>query len=192
MNNTKVAVALCGWMNQVNYKNQEENKVIQYGLELLLDNIIKIFFIQLIGIFIGKGLETLIILSSFCGLRMQAGGIHAKTGWGCGFSMLLIWAISILGNIFFEIRTFYLLYIYILSLLAIVIFVPRTINIEFLSKQDIFKKKICSFAILTFIMVIAFLNSSLRGLLLYPVILEVLTLFPKNKRSNFTLQEEIN
>jgi len=183
MNNSKIAVGFCNRLNKINPKSQEENKVIQYGLELLLDNIVKILLIQLIGIIVGKGIGTLIILCSFCGLRLQAGGIHAKTGWGCGLSMLLIWAISILGDIYFEIKIIYLPFIYILSILVILIFAPRTINIQYFTSQDILKKKLNSIIVLTLIMVAAYLYPSLRGLLLYPVILEILMLLPKNKYS---------
>ena len=112
---------------------------------------------------------------------MQAGGIHGKTGWGCGLGVLLVWAISILGDIFFGINATFLPYIYFVSVLIIVCCVPRTINIEHFSSQDKMKKKLSSIVALTLMMAIAFLNPVLRGLIIYPVILEVLTLLPKNK-----------
>ncbi|WP_349948230.1 accessory gene regulator B family protein [Lacrimispora sp. BS-2] len=181
MNISRIAVGFCDWLNKMSPKSQEENKVIQYGMELLLDNIIKLIVILLIGIVLGKGVETLVVLSTFCGLRLQAGGIHAKTGLGCGFSMLLVWAISILGDIFFDIKTSFLPYIYTVSALVILCCAPRTINIEHFSSQDKLKKKLYSIVVLTFIMAIAFLNPPLRDLLIIPVTLEVLTLLPKNK-----------
>jgi len=178
---SQIAVGFCDWLNKINPKSPEENEVIQYGMELFLDNIIKLIAILLIGIILGKGFETLIILSTFCGLRLQAGGIHAKTGWGCGLGVLLVWAISILGDIFFGINATFLPYIYFVSVLIIVCCVPRTINIEHFSSQDKMKKKLSSIVALTLMMAIAFLNPVLRGLIIYPVILEVLTLLPKNK-----------
>ncbi len=83
MSISQIAVGFCDWLNKINPKSPEENEVIQYGMELFLDNIIKLIAILIIGIILGKGFETLIVLSTFCGLRLQAGGIHAKTGWGC-------------------------------------------------------------------------------------------------------------
>lgn len=181
MSISRIAVGFCGWLNKISPRSQEENEVIRYGMELLLDSVIKLIVILLIGIILGKGFETLLVLSAFCGLRLQAGGIHAKTGLGCGFSMLLVWAISILCAIFFSIRVSFLPYIYITSVLVILCCAPRSINIEHFSQQDKFKKKLYSIVVLTFIMAIAFLNPSLKELLVYPVILEVLTLLPKNK-----------
>ena len=181
MSISRIAVGFCDLLNKISPKSQEENKVIQYGMELLLDNIIKLIVILLIGIVLGKGAETLVVLSTFCGLRLQAGGIHAKTGLGCGFSMLLVWAISILGDIFFDIKTSFLPYIYTVSVFIIICCAPRTINIEHFSSQDKLKKKLYSIVVLTFIMAIAFFNQPLRALLVFPVTLEVLTLLPKNK-----------
>lgn len=184
MSISRIAVGFCDWLDKISPKTQEENKVIQYGMELLLDNVIKLIAILIIGSVLGKGFETLVVLSAFCGLRSQAGGIHAKTGLGCGFSMLLVWAISISGDIFFDIKISLLPYIYIVSMLVIVYCVPRTINIEYFTSQDKLRKKLYSIAIMTLMMVIAFLNQPLRELIMYPVILEVLTLLPKNK-TNF-------
>jgi len=85
----KIALIINNWLNEISPKSKEESDVIQYGIELLLDNVVKFVFIQIIGIIIGQGMETLLILLAFCGLRLQAGGIHARTGTGCGLSMLL-------------------------------------------------------------------------------------------------------
>ena len=185
-----MALMLNNWMNEISPKSKEESDVIQYGIELLLDNVVKFVFIQIIGIMIGKGLETLLILSAFCGLRLQAGGIHARTGTGCGLSMLLIWAISLTGHTYLPIRLSLLPYIYIISLIVIWVFAPRTINIEYFTPKDILKKKLYSVAVLTLIMTVAYLNPSLRELLIYPVVLEVLTLFPKNKTNKKEIEDD--
>lgn len=186
----KIALMLNNWMNEISPKSKEESDVIQYGIELLLDNIVKFVFIQIIGIVIGKGLETLLILSAFCGLRLQAGGIHARTGTGCGLSMVLIWAISLTGHTYLPIGLSLLPYIYIISLIVIWGFAPRTINIEYFTPKDILKKKLYSVTVLTIIMTVAYLNPSLRELLIYPVVLEVLTLFPKNKTNKKEIEDD--
>ena len=190
MSINKMASMLNSWMNQISPKSKEENDVIQYGIELLLDNIVKFIFIQIIGIMIGKGLETLLILTAFCGLRLQAGGIHAKTGAGCGFSMLLIWALSLTGHIYLPIRLSLLPYIYIISVIAILIFAPRTINIEYFTPKDIRKKKLYSIAVLTIFMTAAYLDPPMRELLIYPIVLEILTLFPKNKTNKKEIEDD--
>lgn len=184
MSISRISVSFCSWMNKISPKSQEDNTVIQYGMELLLDNVIKFLFIQLLGIAIGKGLETFVVLAAFCGLRLQAGGIHAKTGWGCGLSMLLIWAVSIIGDVLFNIRIYYLPYVYVFSFIIIIFCVPRTMNIEHFHSKEKLIKKLKSIVVLSFIMVVACFNVVLREFLIIPVILEVLTLLPKNKIAN--------
>lgn len=186
----KMALIINNWMNEISPKSKEENDVIQYGIELMLDNIVKFVFIQIIGIIIGQGMETLLILLAFCGLRLQAGGIHARTGTGCGLSMLLIWALSLAGYCYLPIELSFLPYIYIISSIIILFLAPRTINIEYFTPKDILKKKLYSIAVLTLIMTVAYLNPSLVELLIYPVVLEILTLFPKNKTNKKEIKDD--
>lgn len=181
MNISKISIKICSWMNHINHRSEEENKVIQYGLELLLDNLLKFLLIEIVGILIGKGWQTLIILFSFCGLRLQAGGKHAKTGIGCGLSMIVIWAISILCDSFYKINLILLGYIYMVCCGIVVLCAPRTINIEYFTLQEKRKKKLFSFAFLTALLLIAAGIPEIRGLIVYPVILEAVTLLPKNK-----------
>ncbi len=181
MSISKISIAICNWMDKISKKDPEENAVIQYGLELLLDNVLKFILIQIIGIVIGMGKETALILFSFCGLRLHAGGIHAKTGIGCTLSMVIIWASSILFNMFFEIKIAMLPYLYIFCAFLILLCAPRTINIQYFTSRDIWRKKVLSLFFLTFLLVVAALNPELRGFIVYPVFIEVLTLLLKNK-----------
>ena len=190
MSISKISTEVCNWMNKINNKNPEENEIIQYGLELLLDNISKFLLIQIIGIVIGMGKETALILFSFCGLRSQAGGIHAKTGIGCTLSMLAIWVSSILFNMFFEIKIVMLPYVYIFSAFLILIYAPRTTNIRYFSPKDIWRKKVLSLVFLTLLLVVAALNSELRGFIVYPVFIEVLTLLLRNKTNEKEKDED--
>ena len=70
------------WCNAVNPQSEKEDTIIRYGAELLIDNLLRVFIILLLGILLGKGYETAVILLMFCGIRSQAGGIHAKMSLG--------------------------------------------------------------------------------------------------------------
>lgn len=177
---TRFSVILCSLLNKINPTTQENNVAIQYGFELILDNIIKLFFIQVLGIILGKGYETFIILLSFCTLRLQAGGIHAKSNIGCSLGMLLVWGISLIGSIFVKLKLPYIVLIYIISSIVILYFAPRGKNINYFTYSSKLKKKLLSILILTLFSIIAILNSNLRELLVYPITLEVLTLLPVN------------
>lgn len=177
----EIANKFCNWMNKINPQSEDENKVIQYGIELLLDNIIKFSMIQFMGILIGKGIETFIVLFSFCGLRLHAGGKHAQTGIGCGLSMIIIWSVCMIANMTVRISIPFFICTYAMCVVIIWFCAPRTINIDYFSIESRNRKKICSITFLTVISFIAILCSEIRGLIIYPVIIEVLSLLPKNK-----------
>lgn len=177
---TRFSAMLCSWLNKINPKSEEENIVIQYGFELILDNLIKLLFIQLAGVLLGKGWETFFILLSFCALRLLAGGVHAKTNIGCSLGMISVWGLSLIASMFIKIDIPYLVLLYIISILIIACFAPRSKNISYFTYSSIIKRKLFSLLILTFLMIIAFINTGLREIIVCPVTLEVLTLLPKN------------
>lgn len=49
---------------------------------------------MIVGIVIGKGIETLVFFCCFCVLRVFLGGIHAKTDLGCLVMTGGIWGIN--------------------------------------------------------------------------------------------------
>lgn len=178
---TKLSAILCGLLNKINPKSEEDNIAIRYGFELVLDNVVKLFFLQILGVFLGKGWETFIILFTFCLLRLQAGGAHASSNIGCSLGMFLVWGLSLIGSIFVKLRVPHVIFIYIISFIIIFCFAPRSKNIDYFAESSKRKKKLTAILILTLITVIAVINTDLRELLMYPVTLEVLTLLPKNK-----------
>ena len=178
---TKISAIICGLLNKINPKSEEDNVAIRYGFELILDNVIKLFFLQILGAFLGKGWETFIILFAFCLLRLQAGGVHASSNIGCSLGMFFVWGSSLIGSIFVKLKVPHVIFIYIISLIIIFCFAPRSKNINYFSESSKLKKKLTSMLILTLIMIIAVIKTDLRELLMYPVTLEVLTLLPKNK-----------
>ncbi len=177
---SKFSSILCGWLNKINPRSDEENIVIQYGFELILDNIVKLMFLQLVGFLLGKGWETFIIILSFCTLRLQAGGVHARTNIGCSLSMVLVWFLSLFGSIFIKIKFYFVVVLYMIYFVIIALCAPRSKNINHFTYSSILKKKYKSLIVLTFIMAIAVINNSIRELLVYSVTMEVLTLLPKN------------
>lgn len=180
---TRLSKVLCGCLNKINPKSEEENAVIQYGFELVLDNIIKLFFIGLAGALLGKGWETFVILLSFCVLRLQAGGVHARTDVGCALGMILIWGISLIGSMVIKIEPPFVIVLYAVYVVIIAALAPRSKNIEYFTHASKRKKKLKSLIAVTLFMSVAFLNAGLRELIICPVTLEVLTLLPKNKNN---------
>lgn len=63
--------------------NEEDMEVYEYGLTLLIGTIGKIIGFIIFGILTGLLKEIFIFIIFFSGLRLQAGGYHAKTVLSC-------------------------------------------------------------------------------------------------------------
>src|SRR5690606_22865170 len=66
-----------------NIINEEDMEVYEYGLTLLIGTISKIIGFIIIGLLTGLLMEILVFIIFFSGLRLQAGGYHAKTVLNC-------------------------------------------------------------------------------------------------------------
>lgn len=62
---------------------EEEATVITYGTELFFNSVLKAIIYLTVGLISGKFLEVVVAIGVFGGLRVLAGGIHAKTDSGC-------------------------------------------------------------------------------------------------------------
>lgn len=175
-----ISKVFCDWLNKSNPQSAEDNAVIQYGLELVLDNLVKLIILQILGILLGNGWETLVILVSFCILRLQAGGVHANSNLGCCLGMMLIWGISLLGYTYIRVQTSILIFLALMDALIIWICAPKSKNIDYFTSASILRRKLSSLFIFFVFVIIAFLNIRLRSLLIIPATLEVITLLPNN------------
>lgn len=167
------------WLSEKNPQTESENMVIRYGVELLLENILKILLLLGAGLLWGKGLETIIYLSVFCSIRTQAGGYHAKTGWGCCLCMLLVWMI---GMVTFEIIEVSLLEIFILFIFAVIIIlwkVPKTVNRDCYTLLEQKEKKKNAVVLLYISIIVAICCKEWRTLVTCAVALEIITLLPE-------------
>ena len=73
----------------------EDVEIIQYGMELILENIVKMTGIILIALLIGYVKEVMVASIVFMSLRSMAGGVHCKTSLGCFGAMVLVIGISV-------------------------------------------------------------------------------------------------
>ena len=78
-----LAAAIVNFFIQERIVPKEESEIYEYGFEILIENTVITIMLLAVGIFLKSGLETVIYLSVFCGLRRYCGGYHAKTRRGC-------------------------------------------------------------------------------------------------------------
>lgn len=164
------------WCNKENPQSECENLVISYGAELLIENGLKIAMLLVAGIVIGKGYESIIFLVVFCGLRTQAGGFHAKTGWGCGLCMIFVWAIGVLSSMVINLSVFGIVVLSIILIPIMIWKVPMTVNRDCYTAEVIKKKKINSLIILLVCAVVSIFFNEMGTGIMCAVTLEVITL----------------
>ena len=174
--------ALIAWYNKENPQTEGENIVIQYGAELLFDNCLKILMLLIAGFIIGRGYESIVFITVFCGMRSQAGGVHAKTGWGCGLCMTAVWGCGMLGGILIRLSVFWIMCIAVISGFIIIRKAPMTMNRHCYTPETISKKRICALAILLVCAIISIFCEKWRSIIMCAVTMEVITLLPKIKQ----------
>lgn len=176
----EVIEKLVAWCDKENPQSNEENMVIQYGAELLIENCLKIGLLLIMGFVLGKGYESVVFLSVFCSLRTQAGGFHAKTGGGCMLCMLVVWGVGVFGAEMVEMSQIWVCIIFIIAACIIICEVPKTINRDCYTLKDIKYKKLNSIIILSLSTIVSMFCYTLQTLIMLAVALEVLTLLPEN------------
>lgn len=190
LNISKLSSKICNRLNRINPKTPEEYAVIKYGMELFGDNVTKFCFLIMVGFIIGKVKETFIILFTFCMLRLQAGGRHAKNNISCTLDMILLWGLSLVASRYIVIGIPILVFTFIVCATTIILWVPQSINIKYFTSKVIIRKKVYSFLLLCISLVISAFCYNIRMLIVFPIILETLTLIPINNISERGVKNE--
>lgn len=167
---------ICQWLNRISPRTDEENMVIQYGIELFLDNVGKILLILLFGCFIGKGKETACILLVFCLLRSQAGGIHAETNFFCMMGMMAVWSISLAVGQVLYINGWIVIGMSVLCIIQILRCVPCTKNLDCYTPQERKRKKLYAIVIVMVYLIFAMKSLYFRTYIITAAGLECLSL----------------
>lgn len=162
----------------------ERAEVINYGLQLVVGEVPKIFIMLLIAY--ALGILKLSILSFFIIMpyRTFAGGFHLKTHIGCIIGTTLFYC----GNVIlsqhiiiesFFIRAILVLAVWIFSMCMIKLYAPAdTENVPIISKKDRKLKKIMSYITMTITLIIGVFveNSSISNMLIFGVLIETLSI----------------
>lgn len=85
----KILNCLTEYYVRKNIIPEEKKEVYFYGLKLITSDIINFSIIMILGLILGRFLDSVVFLLSFCTLRLFSGGFHAKTFWLCRLTMML-------------------------------------------------------------------------------------------------------
>ncbi len=118
---------MAGFISSILVKNkliEEEDSIFyQYGFEILIDTVLQTILMLIIGILLGKPMETLVFLIIFTSIRRYSGGYHADSKLKCTLVSTFVMLISIEFPIFFTNRVSYIIGA-ILSIITIWVFAP--------------------------------------------------------------------
>ena len=163
--------------------DDERAEVITYGLQLLFEEIPKIFIMAGIAWALGVFKWTLITFALMLPYRMYSGGFHLKTHIGCiiGTSLMYI------GNAFISqfaiIPTLYKIIfavcVFVFAVAMIYKYAPAdTEDVPVISKKERKKRKYISYVIATVMVVVGCLvpNNMISNILLFGVLLQTVTI----------------
>lgn len=151
--------------------DDERAEVIQYGLQIIIGEIPKMFILLLVSYVLGVFQTMLLTLLIMIPYRNFSGGFHLQTHLGCIIStcvsycgVALLAKYIVLGQL---VKYLLIGFTWVFGMIMIKLYAPAdTENVPIISKKDRKKKKIASYLILTIGMLIAtFIN--------YPIVTNI-------------------
>lgn len=162
----------------------ERAEVINYGLQLVVGEVPKIFIMILIAYALGILKLSIISFLVVMPYRTFAGGFHLKTHIGCivGTTLFYCGNVILSQHIIFEqffIKAILVLAVWIFSMCMIKLYAPAdTENVPIISKNDRKKKQILSHITMSITLAISLFieNSVISNMLIFGVLIESLAI----------------
>lgn len=164
--------------------DDEKAEVVNFGLQLIVGEIPKIFLLILIAFLLGVGPLTLFAFILILPFKSASGGFHLKTHLGCVIGTILFYCgnVFISQNLVFE--PTYLKYLFILvvwgfGMIMCKKYAPAdTENVPILSKKDRHKKQMLSYITLSISLIIAAIvpNSTISNIIIIGMLLQSLSI----------------
>lgn len=164
--------------------DDERAEVINFGLQLIVGEIPKLFLLILVAFLLGIGPLTLLAFVLILPFKSASGGFHLKTHLGCFVGTLLFYCGNVLisKNLIFE--PSFLKYIVILLVWAFGLamckkYAPAdTENVPILSEKERKKKRRMSYITLTISLIVAAIvpNSTISNIIIIGMFIQSITI----------------
>lgn len=141
--------------------DDEKAEIINYGLQIVIGEIPKIFVLILIAFLLGVGWLTLLAFILILPYKVFSGGLHLKSHLGCivGTTLFYCGDVMLSKMIVFEpvyIKYIIILFVWIFGIAMCKLYAPAdTENVPIISKKERSKKQKLSYIALTISLVIA-------------------------------------
>lgn len=161
--------------------DDERAEVINYGLQLIIGELPKLFIMVAIAFLLGVGELSILSFLIIMPYRAFSGGFHLKTHIGCIVCTLLIYC----GNVFFSkifilpqnIKYVVTLLIFVFGIIMITKYAPAdTENVPIISKKERKKQKIMSYITFTIILCASLFikDSVISNMCIYGMLIQTL------------------
>lgn len=139
---------------ELKYDN-EKREILSYGLQVFLGDLAKTISMLVLAYFLNIFMTTLVVMISFVFFRRIIGGTHADTYSKCYFVsiflILLLGKAGEMGDLKFTQTTILILLIYILAVIATILWIPAGTEKKMIKNKATRKKiKIETIILLTF------------------------------------------
>ena len=164
--------------------DDEKAEIINYGIQLIVGEIPKIFLMFGLGIILGLWWQTLLAFFLLLPYKVASGGFHLKTHIGCFLCTNIVYCgnayISTIWNFPNEITKYVtILGIFILGIIMVSIYAPAdTENLPILTKKERKTKKILSYIFLIINLLVATFipNNTISNLIIIGTFIQTLSI----------------
>lgn len=164
--------------------DDEKAEVVNFGLQLIVGEIPKIFLLILIAFLLGVGPLTLLAFILILPFKSASGGFHLKTHLGCIVGTILFYCgnVFISQNLVFEhiyLKYFFVLAVWIFGMAMCKKYAPAdTENVPILNKKDRHKKQMLSYITLSISLMVAVIvpNSTISNIIIIGMLLQSLSI----------------
>lgn len=161
--------------------NEERAEIINYGLQLMIGEIPKIFIFIVIGFLLGIGKLTILSFLLILPYRMVSGGFHLHTHIGCiiGTTSMYCGTAMLAKHIIMPInvKIIYSILLLIFGFIMITLYAPAdTENVPILRKKERKQKRNLSYIVLIISITLSFIikNTEISNILLYGSLIQTL------------------
>lgn len=177
----KIALKLAKKINNQNKIDSLNYIKMKYGLEVLIINLFKTFFILIIAGLLGILKGTLIIMISFAFIRSYAFGVHAKSSMSCTIVTSLYFFIGGYMPIFINATNYKVLLMFLLTIFLLYLYAPADTESRPLVgntlRRKLKRKSLLSGSILM-ILALYISDPALKFFISYGALCESLTITP--------------
>lgn len=174
---SKISKKLANYYINKKTIDESEREIYEYCFDILVSTFLNIVAVIILGIITLKAIEVITFLMCFMFLRRYCAGAHAKTHWGCFFSLMIIISILIFLQHFFSMIIFYIgIVTAVLAIIVILILAPvdcknNTIEEE---RRKLLKKKANLFLLLMIVLIVALSFFNITRIYSFPLLYAII------------------